>query len=439
MRSVCACDVSPPTMEVSVADPRVTQYKTVFGTTTDSPVVASLARVGYACAVLMTLYFAYEGFKVIRNDAPLLVQIAFAGVITLVLGTGLKLLLWRRKRFGFDMLLVTLLGASPALIFNFFGFNHVTGERVIVRDERDAAIVIVRSYDTLARREVGTAEAKFEEARRNTIDAANSSHREELVLLERRVSNANLRVVEESEGAKIEPGATGVVGFGERAVDRTAEKRRADADYVIEKKALDDAHTAKIDGINKAADARMARLKKARELLDELSGYEKQDGGDAALEADALLTSADGIVEDKLAPMQQIVEAESLSDLDEAGRRANKTMAQINSEYTAATGESLNPKPIEVKNGNLFDLSVRGLASGDISAWVSLIIAMLLDWLDTCLVFLMRRREEADEEADVTTNGVGHPVPAAPPAGGVPIAPVAGTPPAAGPAAGTKP
>lgn len=382
------------------------QFRTVFGTTTDSRVVATLSKIGYTAAILMTLYFAYEGFKVVRPDVPFVIRCAFAAVVALVLGTGLKLLLWRRKRFDGWMLVLCLLGATPALFFNFIGFYHVTGEKSIVRSEREEAQQTLRAYDGLVRREAGKAESVIEATRRDETGKADAAYREEVALLERRVSNAALLATEEVAGVKREE-TTGLEGHGDFARQREADKARAEADYKIDLKKLDDDHQAKVDAVNEAADVRMGHLRNAVDLLDDLSGYEKP-GENAALEA-AALEAPTGVIEDGNSSSDEIAASESLDELDEAGRKANKLMAQVNSEYTSAGLSALDPKPIRVIKGNLFDLSVLGLVNLEVSALVSLFVAVMLDWLDCFIVFLWRRREDDEEAQPGRNNGVDHP------------------------------
>ena len=126
----------------------------------------------------------------------------------------------------------------------------------------------------------------------------------------------------------------------------------------------------------------------------------------------AALQSDDGILDNGMSSADKVADAETLEELDEAGRGANKLMAQINSEYTGATGRSLDPKGVTVQNGYLFDLAIMGLWHFDIAAWVSLIIAILVDALDTCIVYGMRRNAERqgwDTPGDATDDPVDAP------------------------------
>lgn len=368
----------------------VYQYKTVFGTETDSLTITWLSRLGYACLIGLTGYMSYDGVRIFRSDLPFAVQLAFAGVVTLVLGAGLKLLLWRMPRFDIWLLGFTLAGTMPAIFFNFIGFYHKTGEVTIVREQRDDAQDVIRAYNAILLRESGKAGADIESDRQTKLAAAKKDYTDQLTLLERRVSNAGLLVQEEADGVK-RSDTTGVIGQGDVARLREADKKRADADFTIDKKALDDDNTAKVDAINGAADAKLAHLKAASDLLDKLTGNNKS-GTSSELEHEAL-TSTTGILDDGVSASDKIADCESLDELEDAARQADKMMDRINGEYTAATGRSLDAKGIKVENGNLFDLSIRGLLHFDFSAWGSLILAMLMDWLDTLIVFGIRRHE----------------------------------------------
>jgi hypothetical protein len=299
---------------------------------------------------------------------------------------------------------IGLLAALAALSFDFFGLYQHSGIQTILAEEQSRAKEVVNTFNVVARREIGANRGEFEISRRDGLKEARDYYDTQVMLSQRRVASVENIYEDEVQGVPTDI-TTGRIGRGDVARRRAAELRRAKQADGIDQSRLRSQYEGERDKVTDEFDEKLRHLGLAESLLNQLVDYQVATPTERQIQTSSLSTNVSVI--------EQIVESDTFDSLESVARRGNGLMSQAALEYKTATGATLNVRDIEVQNGNLFEMSIRGLMSLDIAAFVSLFLAFLFEWLDVVLVFMMRvgepenlspRREE-DDGSDPSSDG----------------------------------
>ncbi len=345
------------------------QYKTVFGFNTDNQTLATLSHVIYYLAGALGVWYAYHGSAAAMGDSPWFVSL-LAGVIFTLMAVVGKLLQFNKPVFGWQQFGISLLSASLAFFLSFVGLYASNGVVRAVNADRIQAVDTVNTYAVVGRREVGAALAKAAQERDKAIAEANAEATEESSRFRRRQQMVESRAL-----------AGGLPLSGE-ATDETL---KLNEDKVLrQQKDAIDAATVKY---NLVAD----HLNQATKYLDELVASQDAEATGVSIGAESTKLQASVV--------DSLMEAPDFATLAAVARRANGLMQSVNGEYQFAKAEgaiSLDPTPVKVHGDHIFVLALEGLKEGNPVAWICLLMAFMIDYLDIFYVFFNRFGERTN-------------------------------------------
>jgi hypothetical protein len=201
--------------------------------------------------------------------------------------------------------------------------------------------------------------------------------------LNSRVNDAEQSFIDEAEGVRGKS-TSGVAGVGARAKELQAEIRKVKSEAEISKKELEINKSKEIESYKanlfmQQKDMETMRAKELEKIQREYNVKKKSlDQGVEAIDALVSVSGADeGII-------FSVNRAKTFEELADISIKLNSTINIISSKL------GVDPQFIKFKTDNVINLSFGALLKGDITALVCFLLAILLEIVDTIIVYMVR-------------------------------------------------
>jgi hypothetical protein len=345
------------------------KFPTLFGFKTDNKFAANALNTVYGIVMTVSIAFAYYALSLILVGWPIL-MIFLAALAVVGLPYCVKIILYGRKEFTLKMAYLCIAISILPTIFDFIGFYAKTSVRQSLVETKFEVLEKINYFDKEARESITKNIIQLDQnfnAQLVDIDKKFNSQKAEL---NKQVLDAEQTFIDETQGVQGRT-TSGRIGVGPRAKELEAEWRRKQAETELAVETLDSNKKREIDRVTKDYETEKTSLEQGITIIDDLTKTGKDSG-----------------------IVLEVTKAQTFDDLAETLIRLNSSMNIISSKL------KLNPEYIKFSTENIIQLSFGALMRWEITAVICFALAVLLEIVDTVIVYMMRgskKREDVEE------------------------------------------
>lgn len=334
-------------------------YPTIFGFDTSNKVSAKAIDIVYWIIIGVAYCFAYHALDFILVTWNwFLVGLAALGVVGLPY--CVKIILFGRDKFPKKAALLCAFLSLLPTIFDFSGFYAETGLQDSVKLSKLTISEQINMFELQSKRNAAEEEKKLQEEELSRLADIEEKLSKKKTELTKTINEANQKVIDEKTGVRADY-STGKIGDGPRAKELQAEVRRLQSEAEIE-------------------------TKTAQEKIDRESTLIKEQTKTSAKK----LKEANKLIEEKFVIIKkELNSAKNFKELENALININGVLS------TVASKVNVEYKPVEiVGSDNIIKLSFSALLNFEITAWVCLLLAVLMEIGDIIIVYVIRYDKE---------------------------------------------
>ena len=334
-------------------------YKTLFGFDTENVVAARALNIVYGIVMVVSIAFAHYALSLILIDWPFV--IVFLSALSVVgLPYCIKIILYGRKVFTLQMAMLCIAVSILPTIFDFIGFYAKTSVRQSLIETKFEVLEKVNYFDKDARQEINKSLIALEQAQALALSNVDKQIEEKRKVLALEVNKAEQLYIDETQGV---PGkiTSGKPGEGPKAKELGSDLRKTQAEATIEKQNIDLEKTREIEKVQKEFEAKQTSLSGAINTIDQLVTTQNDEG--------------------------LVFKVSQAKTFDELANELIKLNASIN---TISSKLDLKPEYVKFSTENIIQLSFGALFRGEITALICMTLAVLLEIVDTVIVYTIR-------------------------------------------------
>jgi len=341
-------------------------YPTIFGFDTSNKISAKAIDIVYWIIIGVAYCFAFHALNLILVTWNwFLVGLASLGVVGLPY--CVKIILFGRDKFPKKAALLCVFLSLLPTIFDFSGFYAETGLQDSVKLSKVKISEQINQFEIDSKRLASEEEIAIKEEERQRLaeleEKLSKKNSENL----RSINEANQRVIDEKTGVRADY-STGKVGDGPRAKELQAEVRRLQSQAEIDAKVV-------------------------AEKVDREANLIKEQTKDSTKK----LSTANKMLDEKFVVIKKSVNtSKNFKELENALIEVNGALSTIASKL------KVEYKPVEiVGSDNIIKLSFSALVNFEITAWVCLLLAVLMEIGDIIIVYVIRYEKEKKDRPDL--------------------------------------
>lgn len=349
------------------------KFSTIFGFKTANKLAANLLNIVYAIVMIVSISFAYYALSLILVGWSF-IMILLASLSVVGLPYCIKIILFGRKEFTFNMAVLCVIISILPTIFDFIGFYAKTSVRQSLIETKFEVLEKINYFDKEARESITKNIIQLDQNFNAQLVETDKKFNEQKAELNKQVLDAEQTYIDETEGVSGKV-TSGKIGTGPKARGLEAEWRRKEAENILALETLEANRKREIEKINKNYDTEKSSLEQGISTIDELTKTSKDSG-----------------------IIIEVTKAQSFDDLAETLIRLNSSINIISSKL------KLEPEYIKFSTENIIQLSFGALFRGDITAIICLSLAILLEIIDIVIVYMMRnikKKVNTNEQEEV--------------------------------------
>jgi len=375
-------------------------YPTLFGFPTKNGFASKSLNFIYVVVMIVATAFAFHALSLILPDWN--TGLIFLAALSVVgLPYCIKIIMYGREVFEYKMAVLCILISLLPTIFDFIGFYSETSIRQSLMSKKFEVLEIVNYFDKEARQSLNAQLLELDK------DFANKTSQQEQLLnsgikkiddqlnisqtqieqksnnfqkqINTRVNSAKQAILDETQGVRGKS-TSGVAGSGPRALELQADLRKEEASVELEKKEFDTNKQKEIEKILLSSELEKNTLRQnhEKELEKIKKEYEskKQSFNEGIGAIDALMGEK-GLIFD-------VNKAKSFTELADTSVKLNNSINIVSSKL------NVEPKYVKFESDNVIQLSFGALLKGEITAIICFLLAILLEIVDTIIVYMVR-------------------------------------------------
>jgi len=348
------------------------KFPTLFGFKTDNKFAANALNTVYGIVMVVSTAFAYYALSLILVGWPL-VMVFLAALAVVGLPYCIKIILYGRKEFTLKMAYLCIAISILPTIFDFIGFYAKTSVRQSLVETKFEVLEKINYFDKEARDSITKNIIQLDQNFNAELVKTDQKFNEQKTELTKQVLDAEQTYIDETEGVQGRT-TSGRVGVGPKAKELESDWRRKQAETGLAVETLDSNKKREIDRITKDYDTEKTSLEQGIAIIDELTKTGKDSG-----------------------IVVEITKAQTFDDLAETLIRLNSSINVVSSKL------KLEPEYIKFSTENIIQLSFGALMRWEITAVICFALAVLLEIVDTVIVYMMRgtKRKEDDAKEEI--------------------------------------
>jgi len=346
------------------------KFPTLFGFKTDNKTAANGLNTIYGIVMIVAMAFAYHALSLILAEwSSFLIFLAAIAVVGLPY--CIKIIMYGRKLFDIKITALCIAVSLLPTIFDFIGFYSETSIRESLRDTKFEVLEKVNYFDKEARESINKNILKLEAEYNSNLakieqdfNSKNASFAQELV-------DAEQTYIDETQGVSGRI-TSGKVGIGPKAKELEAEVRKTEARIELSKKELAANKQKEIEKLNKDHQTQYESYQQGIEIINELVSNKDNSG--------------------------LVFEVNRVKTFDELSDTVIKLNTSINS---ISSKLKVEPEYVKFSTDNVIQLAFGALTRFEITAVICFALALLLEIVDTIIVYMVRgvkKKEEKSEE-----------------------------------------
>ena len=345
-------------------------YPTLFGFSTRNKIASNLLNYVYGVVMVVATAFAFHALGLILSEwNKALVFLASLAVVGLPY--CIKIVLFGNERFEPKHAYLCLAISVLPAIFDFVGFYSETSVKQSLVKTKFEVVEKINYFNTEAREVLQQKKSELNAELAHKIKEINDGASEQKTELTRTLTTAQQTAIDEKEGVR-KDNTTGKPGAGPRAKEFDAEIRRISAGNEIEVKRIEDKAKNEIKALEAEYKVKFSAID---EGISEINNLISSDNKNKGL-------------------LFQLNNTDNYNDLSKICIIVNNSISNISSKL------GVEPKFVSYETDDVIKLSFGALFRGEITALICFLLAILLEMVDTIIVFFIRDRkpEEKQEE-----------------------------------------
>ena len=255
-------------------------------------------------------------------------------------------------------------------IFDFIGFYSETSIRQSLVNTKFEVLETVNYFDKEAREKLNKNIIELDKEFNASITDLEKQKNQKLSDLTKQVIDAEQTYIDETEGVSGRV-TTGKIGIGPKAKELESEVRKTEANVELAKKQLESDKQRELEKLQKDYET---RLKAYQEGIQAING---------------LVSS-----EDKEGLVFQVNRAKTFDELADVLVELNTGINTVSSKL------EVEPQYVKFSTENVIQLSFGALFRGEITALICFALALLLEIVDTIIVYIVRGSKKKHEEIE---------------------------------------
>jgi hypothetical protein len=343
------------------------KFPTLFGFKTDNKFAANALNTVYGIVMTVSIAFAYYALSLILVGWPIL-MIFLAALAVVGLPYCIKIILYGRKEFTLKMAYLCIAISILPTIFDFIGFYAKTSVRQSLVETKFEVLEKINYFDKEARESITKNIIQLDQNFNAQLVDTDKKFNSQKAELNKQVLDAEQTFIDETQGVQGRT-TSGREGVGPRAKELEADWRRKQAEVNLSLESLETNNKREIDKISNNYEIEKKSLEQGLKVIEDLT----QTGENSGL-------------------MVEVVKAQTFDELAETLIRLNSGINIISSKL------KLNPEYIKFSTENIIQLSFGALMRWEITAVICFALAVLLEIVDTIIVYTIRGSKNKKEE-----------------------------------------
>jgi hypothetical protein len=379
-------------------------HKTLFGFTTENKFASKSLNFIYVIVMFVATAFAFHALSLILTGWNS--GIIFLAALSVVgLPYCIKIIMYGREVFEYKHAVLCILISLLPTIFDFVGFYSETSIKSSLQTTKFEVLEKVNYFDKEVRKsinkqlldlenETNSLKTKIEQDYITKIKEINNKNNETIKDIElqfntqyndlaKKVNEAEQAFIDETEGVRGKI-TSGVAGVGPRAKELEADIRKAKAEADIAKSEIEKNKNKEIETLksNFLIEQKELESNKTKELDRIQKEYETKK-----LSLEQGLKAIENLVEVKDGEEGLIFSVNKAKTFEELADTSIKLNGAIN---VVSSKLNVEPQFIKFETDNVINLSFGSLLRGDITALICFLLALLLEVVDTVIVYMVR-------------------------------------------------
>jgi hypothetical protein len=358
----------------------IEKYPTLFGFKTDNKFAAKALNTVYTIVMIVSISFAYYALSLVLVGWPI-IMIFLAALAVVGLPYCIKIILYGRKEFTLKMAYLCIAISILPTIFDFIGFYAKTSVRQSLVETKFQVLEKINYFDKEARDSITKNIIELDQNFNAKLVETDQKFNEQKSELNKQVLDAEQTYIDETQGIQGRS-TSGRVGLGPKAKELESEWRRKQAETTLYIETLDSNKKREIDRITKNYETEKVSLEQGISIINDLTKTGKDSG-----------------------IVIEVTKAQTFDELAETLIRLNSSINVISSKL------KLDPEYIKFSTENIIQLSFGALMRGEITAIICFALAVLLEIVDTVIVYMMRgvkRKNNENIEEDISKEEISH-------------------------------
>jgi hypothetical protein len=351
------------------------KFPTIFGFKTDNKFAANALNTVYGIVMVVSTAFAYYALSLILVGWPL-IMVFLAALAVVGLPYCIKIILYGRKEFTLKMAYLCIAISILPTIFDFIGFYAKTSVRQSLVETKFEVLEKINYFDKDARESITKKIIQLDQNFNAQLVEIDKKFNDQKAELSGVVLDAEQTYIDETQGVTGQS-TSGKIGVGPKARELEANLRRKQAENKLVIENLDGDKKREISRVTKDYEAEKASLQQGVTTIDELV----KTGKDSGL-------------------VVEVTKAQTFDELAETLIRLNSSINVISSKL------KLEPEYIKFSTENIIQLSFGALMRWEITAVICFALAILLEIVDTIIVYMIRGNKKHEEKEEVLSQEV---------------------------------
>jgi hypothetical protein len=345
-------------------------YPTLFGFSTRNKVASNLLNYVYVVVMIVATAFAFHALGLILSEwNKALVFLASLAVVGLPY--CIKIILFGNEKFEPKHAYLCLAISILPAIFDFVGFYSETSVKQSLVKTKFEVVEKINYFNTEAREVLQQKKTNLNSELTQKIKEINDLVSEQKTELTRTLTTAQQTAIDEKEGVR-KDNTTGKPGIGPRAKEFDAEIRRISAGNEVEIKRIEEKAKNEIRAVEEEYKVKFVSID---EGINEINNLISSDNKNKGL-------------------LFQLNNTDNYNNLSKLCIVINNSISNISSKL------EVEPKFVSYETDDVIKLSFGALFRGEITALICFLLAVLLEMVDTIIVFFIRDRKPENKEEE---------------------------------------
>jgi hypothetical protein len=276
--------------------------------------------------------------------------------------------MYGRKSFTLNIAILCIAISMLPTIFDFIGFYSETSIRQSLVNTKFEVLEKLNYFDKEARSAINNNILKLDKEHNAALTKVEQDFNAQQSNLAKEVVDAEQTYIDETQGVSGRT-TSGKIGVGPKAKELESEVRKTEAAVTLKKKELESNKQGEIERLNKDYETKLASYQKGIEAIDLLVSSENNKG-----------------------LIFEVNKAKTYDELADTVVKLNTAVNMVSSKL------DVEPEYVKFSTENVIQLAFGALSRFEITAIICFALALLLEIVDTIIVYMVRGIKNKKEE-----------------------------------------